>query len=47
MPDIGSRPRPYIRRFGSTSGLPSAFVTSRICSPSVESRSRTRQFAAG
>jgi putative transposase len=30
MPDIGSRPRSYIRRFGSISGSHSAFVTSSI-----------------
>src|SRR5208283_4388626 len=35
MRATGSRPRSFVRRYGSTSGSPSACATSRICSPSA------------
>ena len=42
MRAIGSRPRSYVRRYGSISGSPSAFVTSRICWRNAEWRCLTR-----
>jgi hypothetical protein len=45
--DIGSLLRSFTRRSGSISGSRSAFVTSRVCSPSAELQFRTKQSDAG